>query len=153
MINVGNYPQPLDRTQFVECTLIDGYATSRLRAELQYQGTLTVPSLNDNVVRGLFVNTGQTFGTLQIVQTPDPVSGPRTNLGVPMVLQPGGRIVQSVTPTAAYMDFTCTGGGPTTIRAQLTSRLEWSEIAFARTDVNYPRVLWQVQSIYLPPIS
>lgn len=153
MINVGNYPQPLDRPTFVEGQLVSGYTTVRLRGELQFGGTLAVPSLNDNLVRGLFVNTGANAGTLQLVQTQDIVSGPRTNLGNPMVLVPGGRITQDFTPTVSFLEFTCTGGGPTSIHAQLTSRIEWRELAFSKTDTSYPRSLWAVQSYYNPPGS
>lgn len=146
MNNVGNYAQPLDRTLFVEAPLLDGYTTLRLRGDLQTSGTTvyagTMPVLNDNLMRAIVSNTGMSAGTVQLMQRPVTTGSYRVALGSPVVLQPGGRSTISATPIHNYIEMTCSGGGPTKIRVQITSRIEYQEQGFARSETIYPQQLW-----------
>lgn len=149
----GFYAQPVDRTTFVEGQLVNGYTTARLRGALQFTGSTTmfgtVATTDENLVRGVFVNTGLNAGSLQLVQVLNParrsdgtVSGPSYNLGTPIALQPGGRVTRTFTPNFSYIEMRCSGGGPTTFRAQLTSRIQYQQMALDRTDTAYPQALW-----------
>lgn len=156
----GFYAQPVDRTTFVEGQLVNGYTTARLRGALQFAGSAimfgTVATTDENLVRGVFINTGVVAGSLQLVQVLNParrsdtgmVSGPRQNLGLPIVIQPGGRVTRTFTPNFSYIDFDCSGGGPTTFRAQLTSRIQYQQMALDRTEGHSPTSLWAVQTYY-----
>jgi hypothetical protein len=139
----GQYPQPLSRVTWVNCPLVPGFTTARLVASLQNGGTLTVPSLADNNVYCLLENTGGTTCTLQFQQTQNDVSGPRSNIGAPVALVPLGRAPLTITPTQPYLEITATAGGQTTLRAQLTSQIQWCELGFSKSDPLYPQ--WIVQ--------
>jgi hypothetical protein len=156
----GFYAQPVDRTTFVEGQLISGFTTVRLRGALQFAGSAimfgTVATTDENLVRGVFMNTGLTAGSVQLVQVLNiarrsddgMVSGPRQNIGLPIVLQPGGRVTRTFTPNFSYLEMDCSGGGPTTLRAQLTSRIQYQQMALDRTEGHSPQAVWAVQPYY-----
>jgi len=151
MPHIGSYSSPLDRTQIFQVPLVPGYTTGRLYGQLQFNGTLQVPSETDNLVRGLVVNTGVNVGTIQINQCQNGTNplAPRTQLTT-AVVNPNGRTLISFTPTVPWVEVAALGttGVYTTVSLQLTSRIEFNERGFARTDGLYPQILWAPQTYY-----
>jgi hypothetical protein len=149
MLKAGYYPQPLLRTTTVQAPIVAGYATVRLQAHLQFSGTGagtytgTLPALVDNSVLGVFENTGATTVAVQLIQTGDYTSGPRLQIGDAFSLVAGGRHSLSFTPQMQFVELWGSSGGPSTIRAQLSSQVEWSVLGFSRTDTTYPTQLYQ----------
>lgn len=149
MLKAGYYPQPLLRTTSVQVPVVAGYTTARLQAHLQFSGTGsgtyngTLSSLPDNSVLGLFENTGATDVSLQLIQTGDYTSGPRLQIGAPFSVAAGGRKTVNFTPQMQFVEIWGSSGGPTTIRAQLSSQVEWSILGFAKGDTTYPKTLWE----------
>jgi hypothetical protein len=147
----GIYGQPLQRTANIKLELVSGYTTGRLYARLALgvSGNPTSnPVLNYDQVTANFNNTGPNSATLQVLQTDDLASGPRTNLGSPVTLVAGGMTTVQFTPQAHYVEFKCTGGGPTEFRAQMTSQLTWTLLGFSKLDPLYDQIL--VQGPYTP---
>ena len=141
----GEYPQPLLRTTYVQAPMVSGYATVRLCSGInQFINTQGL----DNTTLVLIENTGHstydTNFTLQIKSTADPSSsGARTNVGGAYQVVPGGRKTVTFTPSQEFLEFYCTAGGGN-VRAQISSRISWEEMAFSKTDPFYPPQLWQV---------
>jgi hypothetical protein len=94
----------------------------------------TIP---DYAVYGMFENIGTAQVTVQMVSTPSITSGPRVNLGVPMVIVPAGKITTTFWPNASYVEFSCTAGGPSQLRIQLASHLDWTLEGFAKYPNTY----------------
>lgn len=143
-LNTGEYAQPLVRVTWVECPLVAGFTTARLQAKLQYGGTTPVLAFPDNQVNALLENVGILAGTVQFQQTTnDTVSGARIPVGSAVVLVPGGRASVQFTQTQQYLEVWCTGGGPTQLRAQLSSMLQWNRLGFDKSDPYYPQYILQ----------
>ena len=143
-MEAGEYPQPLQRSQQLLIDLVNGYTTGRLEVQNPLNGTVTGtwPSLPDWGVTGVFENIGSTAVTVQLVQTPSIVSGPRTNLGTAIAVNPSGRVTTTFTPTASFVEISCTSGGPSQLRLQLSSKLTWTLEGFTKypiPDARYPQ--------------
>ena len=141
----GQYPSPLVRPTFVTAPVVAGYTTVRLWANLQFSGTGTSPSLNDNLVMATVENVGDADMTMQFRQVGDYSSGLpfRSNLGTAIALKAGGGRKQvTFTPTQQYLEVWGVSGG-SQLRMQLQSQLQFNELGFARGDTTYPPQLWQ----------
>lgn len=148
----GQYPQPLLRPAFVQAPIVAGYTTVRLWADMQFSGTLsgtgTTPLLNDNLVLGLFENTGDTAMTIQVRECGDYTSGPgsRANITNPIALVAKGRKEVTFTPQQQYVEVWGVSGGPSDLRMQLSTQVEWGLMGFAKNDPTYPPQLWEPAS-------
>ena len=141
-MSAGEYPQPLLRNQFIQAPMVSGYTTVRLSTTPALVNTSGL----DNTILVLLENVGNTSFAVKINQTVDPsVSGLRTTVVNPVSLVPGGRSTVTFYPSAQFLEFATTSGGGK-LRAQLTSRQAWSEMAFSKTDPFYPAILWQVDN-------
>lgn len=108
--------------------------------------TPLVSGLEDNQIQGVFENTGTSNFTLQMRQTDDrSVSGTRTDIGAALNIVPGGRRTVTFSPWQSYLETYCTAGGGQ-VKAQLSSKIKWEQMAFDKLDTFYPPQIWQVDS-------
>lgn len=143
----GIYPSPLLRPTFVQCPLVntDGttYTTARLYSPYDFAGSIPILATGDHNVAAVLENTGLIAAAVAINQTgTEWYTGARTLLASG-TLQPGGRISVNFTITQPYMEIACTWGGPTELRAQFSSQMQWSVLGFSKTDPMYPQALWK----------
>jgi hypothetical protein len=143
----GAYPEPLLRTTLVHATMVSGYVGSRLRISDYAFGTnFTNTNLPDKEVHMLVQNVSvSTTGTtvyFQVNQTlDDGPSGVRSSITSQYGVVPGGMKVVDFYVNAPFIEIACVSGGGN-IRAQLTSRLKWEEMAFDKTDPYGAPQLW-----------
>jgi len=64
----GQYTNPLIRPAFINAPVVAAFATVRVRADLQFSGTGTCPSLEDNLISAVIENTGAVTATVQMRQ-------------------------------------------------------------------------------------
>ena len=128
----GEYSQPLVRVTNLNVPLVSGYTTARLRGDSI--------SGYDSLTQAVFENTGVESVDLQLVETDDYVSGPRANIGSPITLVAQGQATLSFTPAAHYLEFSCPDGN-STLRAQLSSMIEWRIMSFDKSEDIYPPTL------------
>lgn len=145
----GIYPAPLERPLFVQCPIVNGYTTARLYAPYSFAGSTPIFPTLDHKVTGLIENTGDIAAAIAINQTgTEWVTGTRT-LVASGTLQPEGKLALNWTQTQPYFEVACTWGGPSRVRMQVISQMQWNVMGFAKTDPMYPPVLWQpVYSAY-----
>jgi hypothetical protein len=86
-------------------------------------------------------NEGLAQATLQLYQTDNLASGPRVQLGNPVNLVVGGMATVQVIPQAHWVEFNCVAGGPTQVRAQLASQIDWTLQGFSKIETLYPQFL------------
>lgn len=150
MNTTGEYVQPLSRTSGIQFPVVSGYTTARLRAK---SDPATQAGAVDQTVQVLLENTGTASVTLQLYQAnvydATSVSPTRdaTTLGAAKVVVPGGRVTYSVVLTKRYLEVKCTAGGPSNVRLQLSSMVEFQQLGFDRIkdDSIYPKELWQAK--------
>lgn len=150
-MEAGIYGQPLSKTATVQIPLVSGYTTGRLAVRLANNASgypTSNPALNYDKVTMVYSNDGPLAATLQLYQIDDLASGLRTTLGSPIALVAGGMYTDVVTPLAHFVEFKCTANGPTQLRAQMTSQLDWTLQGFTKLDPTYPQSL--VQGNYPP---
>lgn len=153
----GQYPSPLVRPAFINAPAVAGFATLRLRADLQFTGTGTTPSLDDNLIHAVLENVGGTAATVQLRQVGDYASGLpangtgvitqttpyRSNLSSAFTLVPEGRKTFTFTPRQQYIELWGVSGGPSEVRLQLNGLVPLNLMAFAKDDPTYPPQLWE----------
>lgn len=153
----GQYNNPLVRPAFITAPVVADFATVRLRADLQFSGTGTTPSLDDNLIHAVLENVGATAATVQLRQVGDYASGLpsdgtgvitqttpfRSNLSTAYTLVPEGRKTFTFTPRQQYIELWGVSGGPAQIRLQLNGMVPLSRMAFAKDDPTYPPQLWE----------
>lgn len=151
----GEYPQPLARTTNVLCPVVNGYATARLRRSDPLFGSGNV-GVNEDAAQSTVTleNTGQNSVTVQLKGTwvTDPPgddstgvpTGTRINVGSAVALVPGGHKTMSITPYQTYLEVYGEANGPSNLRIQISSKLQWDQMAFDKSDTLYPAVLRDV---------
>lgn len=145
MITPGEYSQPLVRATNVQCPVVSGYITARLRVQGDLVQSATSSGLTgsgyvDNTTQVVVENTGAQSMSMQLLGTNDYTSGPREDVGAAKTLVPQGRTVYSVVPRHTYLEVKGLEG-TSCLRMQLNSRLRWDELGFAKTDPFYPAAL------------
>ena len=151
----SEYPQPLTRVTNVQCPVVNGYATARLRRQDPLFGSGNV-GVNEDAAQAQVTlqNTGSVSVTVQLKQsyvtdapgtdsTGTP-SGTRLNVGSAVALVPGGSKTVNVTPYQPYLEVYGTSGGPSNLRMQIASRVRWDQMSFDKVDTLYPAVLRDV---------
>lgn len=151
----SEYPQPLVRTTNVQCPVVNGYATARLRRQDPLFGSGNV-GVNEDAAQAQVTlhNVGSTSVTVQLKQSyvTDPPgtdstgtpSGTRLNVGSAVALVPGGSKTINVTPYQPFLEVYGTSGGPSNVRIQISSRVRWDQMAFDKIDTLYPAELRDV---------
>lgn len=139
----GEYSQPLLRTTNVQCPVVAGYVTARLQVE--GNPLISVSGFVDNTTLVSLENTGLTAVSLRLQGTNDYTSGPREWVGSAVSLVPTGHSTITVTPRHTYLEVVGQSG-TSSVRLQLSSRLRWSELGFARNDPYYPPFLFTAKS-------
>lgn len=143
MIYSGEYPQPLLRTTNVQCPVVSGYVTARL--QVTGEPKISISGFVDNTTQVTVTNTGENTVAMRLQGTDDYASGPREWVGAAQSLVPKGRTAYSVTPRHTYLEVVGQSG-TSTVHLQLSSRLKWNELGFAKTDPFYPPFLYQAKS-------
>ena len=137
----GQYTDPLDRVNPLMLPLVNGYTTGRLFVSNAYYGTVqgtwqgSLPYYN---VTCTVQNLTSTAATMQLVEKPSAVSGPRSNLAAAVPLAGNGFKVFDFNPTASFVEIKCTSGGPTNVRIQFDSKLTWTLQGFTKYPVPDP---------------
>jgi hypothetical protein len=162
MIYPGEYPEGLVRTTNVQCAVVGGYVTARLQVQgepVLSAGTVSVGGgvLSEsgyvaNTTMVTVENTGLNSFTMRLLGTNDYTSGPRENIGAAQTLVPLGRTQYSVVPRHTYLEVFTTSG-TSALKMQLSSRLKWDELGFAKTDPFYPPFLWNVKNPITSAVS
>lgn len=154
----GEYPQPLVRVTNVQCPIVNGYATARLRRQDPLFGSGNV-GVNEDAAQAQVTleNVGSVSVTVQLKQTyvTDPPgnnstgepTGTRTDVGSAVALVPGGQKTINVVPYQPYLEVYGTAGGPANLRMQIASKVRWDEMAFDKIDTLYPAVLRDVKPV------
>jgi hypothetical protein len=139
----GEYAQPQTRHQEVRVPVVPGYTTARLAAipPINVPDAGTALSMYSTLV-GL-QNTGDVSVTVQLKQTDNQASGPRSNIGPAVALTPGGFKDFTVYPDQKYLELWGAGSNESTVRMSLDSKIRWSVLGFAKTDATYPPQLWE----------
>ncbi len=158
----GAYPHPLFRTTWVQVPMVSGYVGSRLRvADFAFatsvsgsQGT----NIPDNTVRLMVENAANpnapAIGVQQgtniyyLIQqtTDDGPSGTRSPITGQRGIVPTGRDFCEFTVNAPFIEIKCVGGAGN-IRAQLTSKLQWEEMAYDKNDTFFAPQLYNKKFI------
>jgi hypothetical protein len=128
----GEYPQPQLRATNYHLPIVAGFVTGRLRGDL-----LSVSGYAPQTTVVLLENTGRTQFTVQMRESPDYVSGPFSNIGPAVALVPSGQKTVVITPIRDFLEFKGTSGDGF-LKAQLTSQVKWQQMAFDKSDPNYP---------------
>lgn len=146
----GAYADPMLRTTWVQVPMVSGYVGSRLRIADYAFGTsvsgASGTNVDDNKVNIQLENianpnavSGQT-GTnifLRFQQSND--DGPtfaRTSITGEIGLVPGGKVTTAFNINAPFLEIKCTGGRGN-LRAMISSRLKWEEMAYSKTDASF----------------
>ena len=144
-MEAGVYGAPLERVAQYRMPMISGYTTGRIyvRLALQTSGNPTSnPVVSYDTVNAVFANDSSVAGgTVQLYQTDDLASGPRTALGSAVALVALGQNTIQFTPLAHYVEFKCIGGGPFELRAQFASQLTSNLQGFSKLDTLYPQYI------------
>lgn len=153
MDQAGIYPSPLLRPTFVECPVVAGYTTARLYSPYDFKGSSPVAGpLGDHMVAAVVENVGPNPATFVLNQTgTEWYTGTRTVL-FSGTIQPGGRQATGFTITQPYLEVACTYGGPSSLRLQISSQMQWSVLGFLKTDPMYPQSLWKATYNAFPPV-
>lgn len=144
----GEYPMPTVRTANLHAPIVSGYTTGRLRGGVVAAASASGYTPNSTTV--LLENTGKTSFTVQMQETSDYTSGPFLSIGPAVALVPSGQQTLFITPVNPYLEFRGTSGNGF-LKAQLTSQIKWSEMAFDKSDPRYPRQLTQKGRDPSPP--
>lgn len=145
MLRSGEYSQPLLRPAFIQQPVVPGYATIRLRADLQFSGTGTTVAVEDNLVMALVENVGNSAASVQFRQVGEYRSGARSSISPIIAMVPGGRHTITLTPLQQYIELWGVTG-TSQVRVQLETQVPWTLMAFDRLDASYPPALWQPAS-------
>ena len=143
MTYASEYSQPLTRTTHVQCPVLSGYVTARLR--VMGEPTISVSGFADNTTLVSLTNTGNNAVGLRLQGTDDYTSGPREWVGAAQTLVPQGHVAYSVTPRHTYLEV-AGQSGTSTVSMQLSSRLKWAELGFDGSDLYYPAGLYTAKS-------
>ena len=146
------YTQPLERVGFLNFTGVSGYTTMRIQVALP-TGTTTSPATPFGTLVFQLENTGPNDITLQMKQS-SAVSfySGRTAIGAAQTIVAGGFTTVSAAPTQQIVEAWTTGGGPTNIRGQIVSRLDYTLMGFTQNGIDdpyYPPIFYAAT---LPPI-
>ena len=153
----GEYTQPLVRKTFVQVPVVSGYVAARLQAQDWFQ-----PSISGDPATALAVtyeNVGNTYFSVLLRSTDDrSISGVRTQIpGTTAHLCPGGMAIGSGATKQRYLEVFCTGTTTGSLRMQLESQRQWTEMGFDKVDDStivpgsiygtgfYPKKLWQAK--------
>ena len=139
----GIYPAPLERPLFVQVPLVNGYTTARLYSPMDFAGSTPIWPTQDHAVHGLIENNGPLAAAFAINQTGTEWSLGTRTLSASGTLQPRGRLRVDWIQTQPYFEIACTWGGPSDIRMQVMSQMQWDVMGFDKKDTMYPPVLWQ----------
>jgi hypothetical protein len=115
--------------------MVQGFTTGRLFGKV-YQ----VSGYNPQTTTALLENVGPNAFTVQLVGTNDYISGPRFNIGGAIPLVVHGQKFSTFIPYWNYLEFKSVLG-TSNLRAQITSEIEWQEMAFSKTETIYPSTL------------
>ena len=142
----GDYTQPLPRKTLVQCPVVSGYVTARLRTQDDFPPTLSGGATATNMLV-TFENVGNTYFSVNLRETDDrSISGIRYNLNaVPVYLVPGGQSTQFLSGLRTYMEVYCTGTTTGNLRMQIDSQRQWGEMGFGKDDSFYPPQLFQAK--------
>jgi hypothetical protein len=133
--------------------MVSGWTTGRVfaRLALATSGNPTSnPVVSYDQVTMVYTNDGVNPFTVQLYETDDLASGPRTALGGAVALVVGGQVTAQVTPQAHFIEFKCTANGPSELRVQAPSQLTWTLQGFTKLDPLYPQYLMAGQ--YTTPL-
>lgn len=146
MQQAGEYPHPLVRKTVVFATMISGYVGVRLQSQdranpaISGQGDIAFVTMES-------ASTGTNYTVLQMQQTNDRISGPRSNLGSAVVLVSGGQQTFTIQPIQSFLEVRCTSGGPTNLRMQIDAQRKWDRLAFDKTDPFVAPQLFQAKEV------
>lgn len=139
----GEYVEGLVRTTTVQAPVLGGYVTSRLR--VQGEPINAESGWADNLTAVVMQNTGASFVSLRLQGCNDYTSGPREWVGAQQTIAPQGRVSYSVNPRHTFLEIKGISG-TSFVKAQLSSRLKWEEMAFDKTDPFYPPFLFNAKN-------
>jgi hypothetical protein len=132
----GEYPEGLLRTTNIKVLVATGYTTARL--QVQGEPTNSGSGLNASATFVSMKNVStQTVG-LQLQGTDDYTSGPWEWVGAAQSLVPSGGTNYTVNPRHKYLEVVGQSGQGH-VEIQLSSRLRWDELGFAKTDATFPQ--------------
>jgi hypothetical protein len=157
----SEYPQPLVRVTNVQCPVVSGYTTYRLRREdpLFVSGDVGVYEDAAHAQVTLHnVGTTSVGVQLKMADTTSPPgtdstgapSGTRDSIGSAITLVPGGSKTLNVTPYEEYLEVWGTSGTGS-IRMQISSRVRWQEMAFDKSDTLQFKTLWNMVPVPSAP--
>jgi hypothetical protein len=139
----GEYPQPLTRVTTLQCPVVSGYSTGRLKLQ-----DIPVSGTSDLLSHFTVENVGSTSVSVQL-RASNSTGGPWTNVGSSTALAIGGRSTFSATAPQRYIEVHGTSGSGE-VRLQIASKLRWDELGFSKTDASYPTSLWQPVDLPAP---
>ncbi len=139
MIYSGEYVEGLVRTTNVQFPVMAGYVTARLRVDGDPE--VSVSGFVNNTTMVSLRETSGSACTMILMESDDYTSGPKEYVGAAQSLVPYGRTTYSVTPRLAYLEVQGFSG-TAAVYMQLSSRLRWTQMGFAKTDMYYNPVLY-----------
>lgn len=148
-MNPGEYISPLTRRTLVNCAVVSGYVTARLRADDWFAPAISGGPTNMLVT---FENVGNTYFSVVLNETSDrSVSGTRSRLagfsGTAVYLVPGGQQTIALTGKQPFVEVYSTGTTNGNLRMQIDSQRKFNELGFAKDDPYYPPSLYQAKEI------
>lgn len=143
MIYPGEYVEGLVRTTTVQAPVVGGYVTTRL--QVMGEPVIASSGFVDSTTAVVLENTGIQTVSVRLQGCNDYTSGPREWVGAEKTVVPSGRVTYSVTPRHTYLEIKGISG-TSAMKAQLSSRLKWQEMAFDKTDPYYPPQLFNAKN-------
>lgn len=151
----GQYAQPTPRRVNVQCPMISGYSMARFRSPLL--GNTPLPPTSQRGVKAVISNLTNTTVKMSFVPLADkttPVlagSGSRyglydaagTSVGDYVYVSGSGQVQVQFSANKTFMEVFADGGGPSEVRIQLESLIQWEAMSFDRLDAKYPTSLVQ----------
>jgi hypothetical protein len=146
-MDTPGYNSPQTRTTFVQVPVITigGSITARLRAN----GVVVPQAVGNRAEQACLVTVSHSSGSycaIQLKQASTNAVGTGSALGSQMAVVPGGTATAVVYPSLPFIDVVSVSGAGA-VRLQMDSRIEWEQMAFAKTDTGVPPSLWKAQNV------
>lgn len=143
MIHPGEYPGAIQRTTTVNCPVVGGYVTARLRVSGEPLNSAS--GYVDNLTAVRLENVGNAAVSVRLQGVDDYSSGAREWVGAQQTLVPSGRVTYNVNPRHLHLEVKGMSG-TSQLRMELSSRLRWNELGFDKADPFYPPFLFNARN-------
>ena len=152
-MDTPGYNSPQTRTTFVSVPIITvgGSITAKLRANGVVSGAAAIiGNRPEHATLVTMVSQSGSYAAIQFRQSASSVTGTGVGFGSQLAVVGGGTTTATIYPSLPYVEVVSISGGTSgvgEVRLQLDSRIEWEQMAFAKTDNGVPPSLWKATNV------